>query len=83
MSDAKGFEEKARQLSLGREVYKAFKEHVTGNHKPLQYNTEAADAIAKFITESVAATSKGTGRDLRSYFNAMPRQPVDTGDLYE
>lgn len=64
-------------------MYKAFREHITGNHKPLQYNTEAADSIAKFITESVAANSKGTGRDLRSYFSAMPRQPVDTGDLYD
>ena len=34
VSDARGFEDKARQLSLGPEVYKAFKEHVTGNHKP-------------------------------------------------
>ena len=87
VSDAKGFEEKARQLSLGLEVYKAFKEQITGNHKPLQYNTEAADTIAKFIqkqkAESVAANCKATGRDLRSYFDAMPRQPVDTGDLYE
>ena len=66
-----------RQLSLGLEVYKAFKEHNTGNHKPLQYNTEAADAIAKFITESVAANSTSACRDLRSYFNAMP---VDTSD---
>jgi len=33
VSDARGFEEKARQLSLGLEVYRAFKEHVTGNHK--------------------------------------------------
>ncbi|KAL3137960.1 hypothetical protein ABBQ38_005207 [Trebouxia sp. C0009 RCD-2024] len=46
IGDAKGFEEKARQLSLGLEVYKAFKEQITGNHRPLQYNMEAADAIA-------------------------------------
>ncbi|DBA87361.1 hypothetical protein WJX77_011405 [Trebouxia sp. C0004] len=81
-SDAKGFEEKARQLSLGLEVYKAFKEQITGNHRPLHYNTDAADAIAKFITESVAANLKGTAKDLRSYFSAVPRQPVDNGDLY-
>lgn len=82
VSDAKGFEEKARQMSLGLEVYKAFKEHITGNQKPLHYNTEAADAIAKFITESVAANSKGTAKDLRSYFDAVPRADADTGDLY-
>lgn len=46
VGDAKGFEEKARQLSLTQEVYKAFKEQITGNHRPLQYNMEAADAIA-------------------------------------
>ena len=46
IGDAKGFEEKARQLSLGLEVYKAFKEQITGNHRPLQYNMEAADAVA-------------------------------------
>ena len=34
-SDAKGFEEKARQLSLGLEVYKAFREKITGN--PVQH----------------------------------------------
>ena len=70
-------------MSLGLEVYKAFKEQVTGNHRPLHYNTEAADAIAKFHTESVAANAKGTARDLRSYFNAVPEASVDTGDLYD
>ncbi len=70
-SDAKGFEEKARQLSLGLEVYKAFKEHIAGNHRPLQYNTDPADAIAKFIKDSVTASSKGAAKDLRSYFNAI------------
>ncbi len=60
VSDAKGFREKAMQLSLGLEVYKVFEEHVTGNHKPLQYNTEAADAIAKFIKDSVTASSRGS-----------------------
>ena len=83
LTDAKGFEEKARQLSLRLEVYEAFKEQITGNHKPLHYNTEAADAIAKFITESIAAHSKGTTKDLRTYFNAVPRADVDTGDLYD
>ena len=83
LTDAKGFEEKARQLSLRLEVYEAFKEQITGNHKPLHYNTEAADAIAKFITESIAAHSKGTAKDLRTYFNAVPRADVDTGDLYD
>lgn len=83
VNDSKGFEEKARQLNLGLEVYKAFKEHITGNHKPLQYNTEAANAIAKFILESVTANSKTTGKDLRNYFEAVPRQPVDTGDRYD
>ena len=82
--DAKVFEDKARQMSMGLEVYKAFKQHVTGNHKPLQYNTEAADAIAKFIADSVAAGSNNVvAKDLRSYFSAVPRQPVDTGDLYD
>ena len=82
--DAKAFEDKARQMSMGLEVYKAFKQHVTGNHKPLQYNTEAADAIAKFIADSVAAGSNNAvAKDLRSYFSAVPRQPVDTGDLYD
>lgn len=83
VNDAKGFEEKARQMSLGLEVYKAFKEQITGNHRPLHCNTHAADAIAKFITESVAASSKGTAKDLRSYFSAVPRADVDTGDLYD
>ena len=82
--DAKAFEDKARQMSLGLEVYKAFKQHITGNHKPLQYNTEAADAIAKFIADSVAVGSNNAvAKDLRSYFSAVPRQPVDTGDLYD
>ncbi len=82
-ADAKGFEEKARRLSLGLEVYKAFKDHVMGNHKPLHYNTEAADAIAKFIADSVNAKSTGAARDLRSYFDAIPRADVDCGDLYD
>ncbi len=84
--DAKDFQSKAKQLSLGLEVYKAFKEHVAGNHRPLQYNAEAAEDIARFITESVNAASKDTTRDLRQYFNAIPRQqaaPMDTGDLYD
>lgn len=34
-SDAKGFEEKARQISLRLEVYKAFKEQITGIHRRL------------------------------------------------
>ena len=81
--DAKAFEDKARQMSLGLEVYKAFKQHITGNHKPLQYNTEATEAIAKFIADSVAAVSNNAvARDLRSYFTAVPSEPVDTGDLY-
>jgi hypothetical protein len=81
--DAKAFEDKARQLSLGLEVYKAFKQHIMGNHKPLQYNTEATEAIAKFIADSVAAGSdNAVAKDLRSYFSAVPREPVDTGDLY-
>ncbi len=83
VSDAKGFEEKARQMSLGLEVYKAFKEQVTGSHRPLHYNTEAADAIAKFISESVAANSKGTAKDLHSYFDPVPRADANTGDLYD
>ena len=82
-SDVKAFEEKARQLSLGLEVYREFKQHVRGNHRPLQYNTEATDAIAKFIAEHVAAsTTTAAAKDLRSYFDAVPRQPVDNGDLY-
>ncbi len=66
------------------EVYKAFKQHITGNHKPLQYKTDATEAIAKFIADSVAAAgpNSAAAKDLRSYFNAVPRQPVDTGDLY-
>ncbi len=83
VSDTKGFEQKARELSLGLDVYNAFKQHVTGNHKPLQYNTEVAEAIAKFIKESVDASSKGAAKDLRSYFNAVPRASTDTGDLYD
>ena len=82
-SDVKAFEEKARQLSLGLEVYREFKQHVRGNHRPLQYNTEATDAIAKFIAEHVAASTKTVAaQDLLSYFDAVPRQPVDNGDLY-
>ena len=82
-SNVKAFEEKARQLSLGLEVYREFKQHVRGNHRPLQYNTEATNAIAKFIAEHVAASTKtGAAKDLRSYFDAVPRQPVDNGDLY-
>ena len=70
-------------MNLGLEVYKAFKQHVTGNHKPLQYNTESTDAIAKFIADSVTAGSNNAvAKDLRGYFSAVPRQPVDTGDLY-
>ena len=68
-------------MSLGLEVYKAFKEQVTGNHRPLHYNTEAADAIAKFYTKNIVANAKGTARHIRSYFNAVPRASVDTGDL--
>lgn len=81
--DAKAFEE-TRQMSLGLEVYKAFKQHTTGNHKPLQYDTEATEAIAKFIADSVAAagSNNAAAKDLRSYFIPVPREPVDTGDLY-
>ena len=82
VSDAKGFEQKARQLSLGLEVFKEFKKHITGNHRPHQYNTEVADAIAKFIKDSVTASSKGAAKDLRSYFSAVPTAAVDTGDLH-
>lgn len=53
-------------MSLGLEAYRAFKQHVTGNHKPLHYSTEATDAIARFIAESVGAASKETARDLHS-----------------
>ena len=82
--DAKAFEDKARQMSLGLEVYKAFKQHITGNHKPLQYDPAATEAIAKFIADSVADTgsNNAAAKDLRSYFNAVPRESVDTGDLY-
>ena len=82
--DANAFEDKARQMNLGLEVYKAFKQHITGNHKPLQYNTVATEAIAKFIADSVAAagSNSAAANDLRSYFAAVPREPVDTGDLY-
>ena len=72
-----------RQLSLGLEVYKASNKQMTGNHRPLHYHTDAANAIARFITESVAANAKGTAEDLRSYFNAVPRANVDCGDLYD
>ncbi len=34
------------------------------------------------ISESVAAGSKGTARDLRSYFEPAPTAHVDTSDLY-
>lgn len=83
VDDAQVFQQKARQLNLGLEVYKAFKEQITGNNRPLQYNTEADNAIAKFIPESVTADCKSTNKDLHSYFDAVPRQPVDTGDLYD
>lgn len=42
--------------------YKAFKEQIASHHRPLHYNTDATDAIAKFITESAAANSKGTAK---------------------
>ena len=48
VSDAMGFEGKARQMSLGLEVYKAFKEQIMGNRRPLHYNTDTADAIARW-----------------------------------
>lgn len=64
-------------------MYYGSTRRAVSNHKPLQYHTETADAIAKFIAESVAANSKGAGRDLRSYFDAVPRQAVDTGNLYD
>jgi hypothetical protein len=41
-----------------------------------------AEAIAKFIRGSVAATSKGVARHLRIYFNPVSRAGVNTGDLY-
>ena len=50
-------------MSLELEVYKAFKEQIIGNHRPVHYNTNAADAIAKPITKSVDANSKGTTID--------------------
>ena len=70
-------------MSLGLEVCNAFKEQITGNHRPLHYNTDAANAIAKFITESIAGSSKGAAKDMRSYFSAVPRAHVDNGDLYD
>ena len=57
-------------MRLGLE-YKAFKEQITGNHWPLHYNANATGAITKFITESVAADSERTAKDLHSYFNAV------------
>lgn len=81
--DTRPLEKTAREMILGLEVYKTFQQHVTGNHKPLQHNTEATGAIANFIAESVAAGSNNAvAKDLHSYFSAMPRQPVDTADLY-
>ena len=74
---------KARQKSLGLKAFKPFKEQVTGNHKPLQYNTEAPDAIANCITEKVAASSKGTAKDLHSCLNAAPKTAFNTDDLYD
>ena len=81
--DAKAFEDKGRKMSLGLEVYKAFKQHITGNHKPLQNNTEATDAIAKFVANGVAAGSNGAvAKDLRNCFIVVPRHLVDAGELY-
>ena len=65
-----------------QEVYKAFKQHITGSHEPLPYNTEATEAIAKFIADSVAdGSNNAVAKDLRSYFIPVPREPVDTCDL--
>jgi hypothetical protein len=46
-------------------------------------HTDAADTIAKFITQGVVANSRGAGKGLRSYFDAVPRANVDTDDLYD
>ena len=83
VSDVKGFEDKARQMSMGLEVWKAFGKHISGNHSPHQYKAEAADAIAKFINESVAANTRGTTKDMRSYYQVVPDAAIDTGDLYD
>ena len=80
---ARCYAETRFQKFVRLEVYKAFKEQITGNHRPLHYNIQAADAIAKFITDSIAAHTKGTAKDLRTYFNAVPRADVATGDLYD
>ena len=78
--DAKSFEDQARQLSLGLEVYKAFKQQIRGNHRPLQYSTEAADAIASFIKDFVHSNARNEGKDMRSYYQPAS---LDTGDLYD
>ena len=49
--DTKAFEGSARQMNLGLDVYKAFKQHITGN-RPLRYDTEATEAIAKLIPDA-------------------------------
>lgn len=72
-SNAQSFGDTARQLSLGLDCYKAFKQHVTGHHNVLrereemQYISEATDAITRFIVESVAADSKESTTDTRNY----------------
>lgn len=65
----KAFEDKARQLSLGLAVYREFKQHVTGSQATtVLYNAEATEAIARFIAESVAASTKTPAKDLRNHF---------------
>lgn len=52
-------------MSLGLEVYKAFKHHVTGDHKLLQYNPEATEA--ELTADSVAAGSNNAvAKDLHN-----------------
>ena len=64
-SDTKAFEERARQLSLGLEVYKEFKQHIIGNNKPLQFDSEASDAIAKFIADCPPVSTGCLGTALK------------------
>ena len=53
-------------------MYKAFKEQITGNHRHLHYNTDAADATAKYVTDTSLPTQ--IAKNLRSYFDAVLEQ---------
>jgi len=82
--DARGFQQKAKQMKLALEVYKKVKDQLLpGSYKPRQYEQDAGAAIAEFIQQKVQASNEA-GNDLRIYFTSNTTGTGgDTGHMYD